>query len=108
MDTEAQRRSELVRQVGTQLAEFIRSGALELPEELFAYNFWQDNLPDNFRREASKRLAELGDNAVTNSIFCTSGYQGEIVFSGSSGSARVEFLLAPHLPARVQSLEWLR
>jgi CubicO group peptidase (beta-lactamase class C family) len=99
--------SGIVREIGVRLAEFIRSGASAHDGELFSYNFWLDNLHEHLQREIHQRLRELGQDLRVQSIVSVSGYQGEIVFAGSSGVRKVEFRLAPHLPARVQAITWL-
>lgn len=99
--------SGIVQEIGLRLAEFVRSGALAHDEELFSYNFWLDNLPENLKCETHDRLQELGNDIRVESIVTVSGYHGEIVFAGSSGVRKVEFRLAPHLPARVQAISWL-
>jgi CubicO group peptidase (beta-lactamase class C family) len=108
LDTGVQQLTNTVIEIGTLLANFIQTGETSNAEPLFAYNFWQDNLVEKFHDETRSQLAELGEDAKAAEIRCVSGYQGEIVFTGSRGTRTLEFQLAPHRPPRIQSLRWLR
>jgi CubicO group peptidase (beta-lactamase class C family) len=107
LDADLPQIAKRVRDVGARVAEFICDGAVDSEDHLFSYNFWLDNLKENFKREADERLCELGDTIRVEAIRSFSGCQGEIVFAGSKGTKKLEFRLAPHLPARVQSITWV-
>ncbi len=107
LDPEIQRCSEWVFEAGALVGDFILAGGVTGPQDLFTYNFWLDTMQENAKAEIATRLHELGENVKVESVLALSGYQGEIVFVGSTGTKKLEFRLAPHLPPRVQSMTWL-
>lgn len=93
-------------EVGRKLADFVLSREANGSPELFTYNVWQDMLPDIFADTRKKVFEALGGEVTVHSIAPISGYQGEVVFSGGGSTRKLSFTVAPHLPVRVQSLEW--
>jgi|GEM_PF-2848360 len=110
LDEDLRRIPEVVHEIGMRVADFILSGASSHDDQLFSYNFWIDNLAGDFTRQVNNTLCELGalgEDVRVGAILSTSGYRGEIEFLGQRGTKKLEFRLAPHLPARVQALAWL-
>lgn len=106
LDADVRRLTSVVIEVGTLVADFVLSGETTEAAQLFAHNFWHDNIAAKFHAETRRQLGEVGEDAHATAVNYISGYQGEIVFTGSRGTRKLEFQLAPHLPLRVQSLTW--
>ena len=100
-------RFDTVIQMGYKVAEFILQGAVEVRPDLFSYNVWQDTRPDSFARETRDTIAERQGEIRVESVACISGYEGEIVFTGSATRKKLSYTLAPIAPPRVQSIAWV-
>jgi CubicO group peptidase (beta-lactamase class C family) len=107
LDPSLQAPLDTVLEVGRNVATFVLSGEQKGSPDLFTYNVWQDTLPHQFAIETKKVFGELGEDVHVASIVCVSGCQGEVVFAGRTGTRKLSYTLAPHLPARVQSIAWV-
>ncbi len=93
-------------EIGERVADFVLAEKVDEGSGLFAYNVWQDNLPEIFARDRAKVLEAMGEGARMHSVVCVSGYEGEVLFSSGAVKKKLFFSLAPVQPPRVQSIGW--
>lgn len=92
---------EPINQVGADLAKYLLSDMSDDAPELFAPNFWLDNIQERFVANIRAALLQAGEGVSIKAVNPISGFAGEIELVGKSGRVMLEFQLTPYLPAQV-------
>jgi len=81
------------------------TGDIEAGGDILAMNVLLDCTPDRWRRELARLHASLGDCTGEGALVADSAMAGAFTYPCERGHLRVQVLLAPTVPAKIQKLE---